>query len=299
MRAFFQDQWLSSKNLLAFAFAISWFVPAPEVRAGENSETATIDAKRLVERTQKRFLKARFNKAGGLDPSKTAHEFAPLIVENADPEPPARIGTFSHPLALEHPVRPDTIYFDVSSITVNDQQLEQVVYLWWYGKVVECKLLPIEDFIQYRGVRILLGPDGTPVIWEALSNGEEARVFFVAQSLETSALRQFGPPLPGRSFSIENTLVHRPKTAVAKVLDDGPVPMGPYVYVDSPPTRNITTVLCRCMDSQFDEAVETVEYALEPLESLDKKWFRETAKIDLDRLIDPGPLDKLFRWPKD
>ncbi|MFO1512558.1 MAG: hypothetical protein U1F83_06550 [Verrucomicrobiota bacterium] len=49
---------------------------------------------------------------------------------------------------------------------------------------------------------------------------------YAAQSLELAARAQFGPPLPGRKFSLSAVWRKRP-TVVANVISDGPLPMGP------------------------------------------------------------------------
>jgi hypothetical protein len=137
-----------------------------------------------------------------------------------------------------------------------------------------------------------------PVLWEALRGGDDERIFFVSKSLEEAAKKQFGGPLPGRRLSIERDNQDTPKTFVAGVLDDGPVPMGPYAYVDSSPDRNVTTVHCRCSPSQFDDAVETIEYRLLRAENLDAESLDKLADVRLEELREIEPLEKFFRWPK-
>jgi hypothetical protein len=75
---------------------------------------------------------------------------------------------------------------------------------------------------------------------------------------------EFGPPLPGRTYSVERSLADAPKVVVARVLDDGPMPMGPMVYL-SAGSRNVSTVLCRCMRAQAKNLAGTYTYELTPL----------------------------------
>ena len=114
----------------------------------------------------------------------------------------------------------------------------------------------------------------------------------------------FGDPLPGRRFSIERAADEAPDVVVARIIDDGPVPMGPYVYLNAPPSRAVTTVLCRCSPSQVEAFIETRHYDLLPLETIDSSdgergWWAGTLVYDESRRAAPGkPLDRILRWPK-
>ncbi len=92
-------------------------------------------------------------------------------------------------------------------------------------------------------------------------------VFFVSSSLELTAKESFKHVLPGRRFAIERPTDQAPAAIVAGTFEDGPIPMGPYVYL-SAPDRRITTVICRCSPSQVGEFVQSVYYELIPLETL-------------------------------
>ena len=118
-----------------------------------------------------------------------------------------------------------------------------------------------------QGLRITLNRAGVPVIWEPLFPDENLRMLFVADSLEAAAAAEFGQPLPGRRYSIEPCLEQEGPIVVAKVIDDGPVPMGPIVYLRAQ-TREITTVLCRCMPAQIRQVAASQQYDLLPMENL-------------------------------
>jgi hypothetical protein len=176
-----------------------------------------------------------------------------------------------------------------------------VVYVWRYPaptggeRCISC---------EGRGVRITLGQDGLPLVWEALSTDTRTRVLFIAESLEQAARREFGEPLPGRRFSIERAADEAPDVVVARIIDDGPVPMGPYVYLNAPPSRAVTTVLCRCSPSQVEAFIETRYYDLLPLETIDPtsrglmRWVG-TLVYDESRRAAPGKsLDRILRWPR-
>ena len=54
---------------------------------------------------------------------------------------------------------------------------------------------------------------------------------------------------------------------VPAVLEDGPVPMGPFVYLLAR-SSDVATLLCRCSPARFDSVVVSDDYDLEPLETL-------------------------------
>lgn len=118
-----------------------------------------------------------------------------------------------------------------------------------------------------QGVRLTLNARGEPVIWEVLRDNSGAHLVFAAQSLETAARKAFGPPLPGRRFAVENDIAESPRVVVARVIDDGPVPMGPVVHLRAG-TENVATLICRCMTVQTRQVVTNELYELRPLSAL-------------------------------
>lgn len=252
----------------------------------------------IREGTRREFGRSRFCKPRKVDSSLKGHEFAPLIVEELSESK----STIVPPMHLRNAFadrtlfKPATVYFHKGEVKVSGQELEQILFLWAYprrdgGWGPELRA-------NIRGVRVILGTDGMPVVWEAIGGVMGNRVFYVANSIENAAKQEFGEPFPGRHFSIERGAEVVPNVVVARVLDDGPVPMGPYVYVDASSERNVTTLHCRCSPSQFDEVAETLEYELLPLDDVDEKWIRERLGVDLEKLRDCDPLETLLRWPK-
>jgi hypothetical protein len=211
---------------------------------------------------------------------------------------------------------PPTVYTASSTVRLAGLDHDQRVYVWWYGsgQQHDGTDFGVDHSYEGRGIRITLGPDGFPLVWEALSTKTHTRVVFVSESLERAAERQFHGPLPGRRFSIERAFDEAPDVVVARVIDDGPMPMGPSVYLSAAPDRAVTTVLCRCMPSQVDELAETIEYELVHVETTrdprrsegkgrqrDKdRPFANCAVVTDLRLVDPDPedfLERRLRWP--
>lgn len=170
------------------------------------------------------------------------------------------------------------VYFDRSTATLNGHTYEQVRYVWWYAG----------DPPSKQGIRITLDSSGFPCIWEVLTDSSDASLIYVSRSLENAAKTEFGPPLPGRQFAVERDLTQQPNIVVPRLLDDGPVPMGPFVYLENE-THDVTTVICRCMPSQADNFVETGYYDLRPLRQSDTPVLPDGS--------DPGWLAKCLRLP--
>lgn len=208
---------------------------------------------------------------------------APIIIQESNPSE----GSQDFP-ARSAPLAPGVWGFE-SAVEIHGRPHPQVSYVW---QATTFSATGTNE--SWAGVRITLGTSGQPVIWEILSSSSEERVFFVAESLEAAAHREWGAALPGRLSSIEpsSTEAH---TVVARVLSDGPVPMGPIVYVEQH-TGAIRTVLCRCMPAQLDHITTGPEYELRFLHVAGGFGLDEAAAIRLiGKHADTGGL----RLPRD
>ncbi len=201
---------------------------------------------------------------------------APMILQEV--QPAGRIGR----VCLDHNGRPTVeagtpiVYYRRSRCTLDGCEYEQLIFLWFYAQPLEpagSSSLPVQ------GVRITLDSEGLPFIWETMATDQPTRVVFASRRLETSAKQQYGPPLPGRRHSLETAVASEPGAIVARVLEDGPVPMGPIVHLLRDGT--IGTLSCRCMPSQVDNFVETLPYDLAPIQEL-----ADLGLHDLDRITD-------------
>jgi hypothetical protein len=192
-----------------------------------------------------------------------ASKLAPLIIEQLNGEgTETDADRFGSVDASQVDASRPAVYASDSQISIHGQTHAQVTFVWCYAPE---HTPPGSALIQ--GLRITLNRTGAPVIWEPLLSEENLRVIFVARSLEAAAATEFGRPLPGRHYSIEPGLEQESPVVVAKVIDDGPVAMGPIVYLQAQ-TRAITTVLCRCMPAQIRQVAASQQYDLMPMESL-------------------------------
>jgi hypothetical protein len=141
-----------------------------------------------------------------------------------------------------------------------------------------------------RGVVITVDLEGWPVLTEVLAT-TSSRVFFVTERLERAAEQEFGAALRHRKFAIERSSRSVPGIVVARVIQDGPMPMGPMLYV----TRNqqtVTTVLCRCMPAQLKSIEGPRNYELVMIEWPRDLGLEGMALNDCLRL--PGTWPRLF-----
>ena len=246
---------------------------------------------------------------------------APLILQEV--QPAGRIGR----VRVDESGRPSveagtpTVYYGRSRGTLDGSEYERLIFLWFYAPLVESES---SSSLPVQGVRITYDSEGLPFLWETMANDQPTRIVFASRRLETLARQQYGPPLPGRRHSLEtavasdavasdavasDAVASGPGAIVARVLEDGPLPMGPIVHLL--PGGGVGTLSCRCMPSQVDNYVETLPYNLVPLQALadlglhDLDWItaQHSAALHLaftlDVAQDPPLLSQLLRLPDD
>ncbi len=145
------------------------------------------------------------------------------------------------------------MYFDDGAARLHDRDYRQRSYMW-----------QIEDAGKrvWIGYRLTMGEDGLPFVWEWFDERRDVALIFVSRRLEDAAAEAFGPPLPGRRYSVETAADVHGDVIVPRVLDKSPEPLGPFVYMDR--RNRMTTLICRCMPSQVKQFSDTVYYRLRP-----------------------------------
>lgn len=188
-----------------------------------------------------------------------------VLFKPAETGPTNIMGFRLAPLLLQEVVNTNqggatpTVYFEEGKVQLNNRLHAQVTYLW--NSPTSASAADAKP--TFQGIRITLNASGSPVIWEVLANNSGGELVFVAQSLEAAALKTFGQPLAGRRFAIESSLETAPNAIVARVIEDGPVPMGPIVHLNAG-SRNVSTLICRCMPTQAKNLLATETYELRP-----------------------------------
>lgn len=190
------------------------------------------------------------------DPSKIALELYPLLlIESAPPldSPAPRWGWGVVDHAKISP-GPPTLYSAKDAVEIRGRLHTQYRHFWFYRSLAA----PAASW-KRQGLRITFAQDGSPAIWEVLDDSSGASAIYVTENLEKLAQNEFGPPSKGRRFWIENSTELFPETIVARTLGDGPIPMGPWVYLKGD-SMDVTTLLCRCTPSQVKGDVTTAYY---------------------------------------
>lgn len=217
-------------------------------------------------------------------------KFAPLIVREVDSATimarylPHHFGTrnarlFALPHWLEWQAKPwRQAFTDEGAIKINNVSHPQVTYIWQHTAAGD------SSANARLGLRITLGSDGFPLVWEVLDSRQQLTILYVSRSAENLAAKQFGPPLRDRHLSIEQSLEAARHVIVVRALEDGPIPMGPYIYADL--ANQITSVLCRCSAAQVDEFLLEEQYQMEPMTD------------ELKALLPQTDLTKMLRWPQ-
>lgn len=213
---------------------------------------------RLRARTTQSFALALFGKpADAID--KQAHALAPLFA--------LEVATADQPADLV-----PQVHFERSRTRLAEREREQIAYYWHFTDVGASGQTT-------GGVRLTLGADGRPIIAELLAPIDGLSVMYVAESLERAAAAAFGGPLPGRQFAVERSVAECADVVVARLLVDGPVPMGPWIYLAADGV--VTTLLCRCSPSQVGENPAGFSYELLPGAAADmpdgRGWRDEQA----------------------
>lgn len=246
--------------------------PEPQPAAASR-QVAYADASSIYERPLRHIKQARFIKppdAGDGEPELHL-ALAPIIVQEVIGTDEAaaerdRFGTvrLQHDGSLAIDTSEPTVYWAEVTEEIAGQQRTRLIYVWAYPRVQAGP----PRWPSIHAVRLTLDAAGMPAIYEVFDGTRRVNRIFVSQRMENLATASYGAPLPGRQHAIESTQYDwARKTFVPRVLADGPMPMGPLVYVGTG-ADEIITLLCRCSSSQADEFVETGNYKLVPLAEL-------------------------------
>ncbi len=255
--------------------------------------SAPLPSAEIYQRATNEFAAASFFKPAEEKTNDLAFTLAPLILQEVS-SATGRLSGIDHfgTLGLSNglptldPSRP-AIYWQADSVQLNGKAHARFTYVWCYAAprrgskrgagTANLSPAPPESGLAVQGIRMTLSTNGQPVIWEALADSSGAELIFVSHSLEAAALAEHGKALPGRRHGIERSPAEAPKVIVARVIEDGPVAMGPIVYLTAG-TRNISTLICRCMPAQAKKLLATSTYELLPLNALTVQSLLTQAK---------------------
>ena len=186
------------------------------------------------------------------DTNSLAWRLAPILILEA--------ATNRAPGGLTNPAL-RTVFYAERNVVIAGRDYRQVAYFWRPAT----NLSDAPSRVQPRGIMLTVDSDGWPVLSELLGSIGPSQVFFATQRLERAAAREFGAPLRGRQFALERSLRTAPRSILGLVIEDGPMPMGPMVYLTAD-QQTITAVLCRCMPSPIESAAGGANYELKRVE---------------------------------
>jgi hypothetical protein len=184
------------------------------------------------------------------------------------------------PLLIRESGSGDAVYVHSGSVEIDGREMPQLTYLWAQ-----------ERSTTAQGFRVTMDSDGFPAIYEVLDDATGARLLFVMEALESTAIEQFGDPLAGRRFSIERPVDDAPDVVVAGLLEPGPVPLGPFVYLNA--SGDVASIICRCMESRVESIADSMQYELTAIEHLEGLPFGVPAW-----LTDGTSPATQLRWPE-
>lgn len=259
------------------------------------------DRSAYVRRAVREFDKAVFYKPRVEGVEAEVGALAPLIVrevsgEAAEPAAPQWLKA----VAFENWFRPNqeahkpTVYYETGTLTIAGIEYDVITYTWF-----DVATSPPVTEPKPRKLTTVIGHDDFPILWEFehMLGPPRPRLLFVSASLERQAADEFRR---GRRHDVEWTFDVAPGAIIVRVIEDGPIPMGPYVYLDAV-SGDVTTLLCRCSPSQVREFVEEGFYDLRPMEQLNAhlaqhRW-KTCGALSLIQDQNRRPYDFLLRWP--
>jgi hypothetical protein len=266
--------------------------------------TPDLNPTRIYSRATNEFATAHFLKPAEPQAPDVTFKLAPLIIQEALADEPLRDGFGA--LSLSNGIlcldrSAPTVYVHVDQVEIGSKSRQRYTYLWCYsaGNSVQN-----DRALGIQGVRITTDSAGAPVVWEILADESGLDLVFVAESLEASAKKQWAKAQPGRRFVMEPARQKAPRTVVARVIADGPVPMGPIIYLQHK-SGNVSTLVCRCMPAQAKSLLTSSLYQLKPIQAENSDLLLQMVR---DRLQfraafwpgtrDTPALEKKLRLPK-
>jgi len=206
-------------------------------------------------------------------------KLAPLmgirVLKDKEKAPPGRLPWPAH--APDDEDAAPTLYHVTDQDKFGNESLARTSFIWFSRddavmNSVDSTAAPI----PYTAVSFTVDRSGTTIVARVMQSGSTVDRYFVTESLEAAARKEFGPPLTGRRYSIERGLSpvdDKPsgstprQSLVPKLLFSAPEPTGPWVYIDGE-DGFVTTVHCRCSASQIKVFTDKVEFDIKPVSDI-------------------------------
>ncbi len=218
---------------------------------------------------------------------------APLIVsevqDGSDGPIPAPFGTLIAGEANQARIdcAQPAVYSFTDMVELGGSLYPRAAHLWFYESSPSAT-------IALSCVEVVSNEDAEPVLWhvfDSLRSDKDA--VYVAKSVEQEAEREHGARLDGAALSVELPNNSSP-VIVPRLLDDGPEPMGPMVYVAAEP-HHVAAVACRCMGSQVEEILDARFYRQIKLTGADGDAGSISQQVQVFLESNGIPIDDRFR----
>ncbi|HMQ15138.1 MAG TPA: hypothetical protein PKC49_04115 [Phycisphaerae bacterium] len=173
-----------------------------------------------------------------------------------------------------NPSRP-IIYTYRSEAKIRGRRYPQFVYAWWFPeRPAMSNNDPAAGHIDGDTLRITLGSDGRPAIFEVTQSCGCGHVVFVADHVEEQARKQFGKPLSGKNLSVERDVAGKRDLIVSGSVPVADESVRPIVYILAG-FHGVRDVQCAKPSEPINdvEAVERHAYDLCPYDKLDRLPF--------------------------
>jgi hypothetical protein len=206
--------------------------------------------------------------------------FAPIIAmewpdKRAYPEAADRIGGVrlrrdGRAIAVSIDPTDPRVYAYHWTAKIHGQRYAQLVYVWWFPERPEMAANdPAAGHIDGGMLRLTLDSRQRPVIGESNLNCGCGHEVFVAQQLEQAAREEFGPPLPGNRFAIEQDLDRKHDVMVVDTFSVSSESVRPVVFLSAGYHEVCELSFVDAGRAEKLSAVEEAGYLLVPYEALD------------------------------
>ncbi len=163
------------------------------------------------------------------------------------------------------------LYTYHSEAKINGRRHRQLVYVWWFSdRPAMTDDDPAAGHIDGDTLRITLGSDGRPAVFEVLQSCGCGHLVYVADDVERRAREQFGGPLPDKTLAVERNVAGKRDLYVSGTVPVPDAHVRPVVFIQAG-FHEVSGL--RCMSASAPTDAETVEehaYSLVPYSRLEQ-----------------------------
>jgi len=228
-----------------------------------------------------RFQRALLFLPSGFEKTSPEQLLAPIIIHETGGDYEAE-----RPGWIDGEEEDRLVYLLRTEVEINGTTHPQFSYCWQYTTSAKKEETTAHST---KILRMTFDSDGYPAVFEVMDGEGEISSLHISKGLEQAAGKEYGSALAGRSYSIEGIK----GSAVAGLVDEGPIAMGPMVYVGMS-QRRVMALTCRCAPSKVRKADDSLSYKIRLLAS------PAPGSIDfLNNIPSPDRTLRTLRIPQD